>query len=98
MLFAKSLILRIAVVPGGRGLEDPSRVNILKKLLMSYWRGAAQPSEYQGQELVRSCCKGQITTAMHFVSRRLNGPVPIAVASGAPAGTIYKEDNFLNNF
>ncbi|WP_116339003.1 hypothetical protein [Enterobacter cloacae] len=26
MLFAKSLIPRIAVVPGGGGLEDPSRV------------------------------------------------------------------------
>ncbi len=85
MLFAKSLIPGIAVVPGGGGLGDPSRVGVHTKypkeiVDVVLEGGAAQPSEYQGQELVSSCCKGQITTAIHLLSRRLNGQVPMVVA------------------
>ena len=135
MLFAKSLIPGIAVVPGGGGLEDPSRVGVHTKypkeivdvVLEGGGRAAIRiPGTGTGTILLQgtdndgnalSIASLEWTSAnggsaVGTLKINMNNGAPsielstdgmvalknvktLSEISGAPAGTIYKEDNFL---
>lgn len=83
MLFAKSLIPGIAVVLGGGGLEDPSRVGghtKYPKEIVDVVLGGRAAIRIPGTGTGMILLQGTDNDDNTLVSRRLNGPVPIAVA------------------